>query len=576
MLPPMSKLTRYLLAILLPCGALLFMAGDFSSHASAAQNDLQGLIRQFESERSLNAHERFNTLQKIAQEGSRDSSEFLGRVIRDPKEETSMVESAIRLVSLHENSVGLKAVVEKGLVQLPDRSQWVVRDCWDRDLNDEEISYLVETGLGLVSRLPVTAQSIVLKISRKLEDPQLGPVLIKLLGNRRIPANNQVPIVDMIGRNQVEGATKKLAKMFRIDEPNLQKSILLALRDLEADDQSKTFHRALKSPHWPVRAVAVDIFGATRDPEVVASLIPLLRDPFLEVQIAAVHALKQIGGREVVEAFIDDFPKFKGRVLDDVSDSLLWLTGEDFGTSRVSWEAWWQSKGKDAEIRGISRDEFDRIREESRNNTTGTYYGLRVISKFVTFIVDISGSMEEPYEVDSVKLPGGRKKRKGSTGVAEEEGKAGAKKKEVLPKIEVARRELIRVLDGIPSGTQFNIIPFESSFTPWRPALVQMDDDVRLQAIEFVKHLNPRGMTNVYDTIASALKDPEVNTIYFLSDGAPTMGKITEPQGILDEIKELNAERKVKIHTIGFHLDPGAASLMRKLAEQNHGDFVEK
>ena len=548
-----------------------------STASGCSTDELQTLIRQFESERSLKAHERFTTMQKISEIETRESSEFLAKVIRDPKEETSMVESAIRMVSVHDNGVGLEAVFEKGLVQLPERSHWVIRDCWDRDLNDEEVQYLVKTGLNLVSRLPVPAQSVALKIARKIEDPAAGKPLLKMLGNRRIPANNQVPIVEMIRRNRVEGATKKLAKMFKIDDPELQKEILLALRDLEAQDQSKTFHKALKSPHWPVRAVAADIFGATRDPEVIRSLTPLLRDNFLEVQLAAIHALRQIGGREVVEAFVDDFSRFEGRALDDVADALLWLTGEDFGTSRVSWEAWWQSKGKDAEIKGISRDDFDRIREESRNNTTGTYYGLRVISKFVTFIVDISGSMEEPYEVDSVKLPGGRKGKKGGTGVSEEDdGNKGGKKREVLPKIEVARRELVRVLGGIPSGTQFNIIPFESSFTPWRPALVQMDDDVRLQAIEFVKQLNPRGMTNVFDTLASALEDPEVNTIYFLSDGAPTMGKITEPQGILDQIRELNAERKVKIHTIGFHLDPGAASLMRRLAEENHGDFVEK
>lgn len=561
--------------------SFLFLFTSFSAVAELSNsylvaNDLQGLIRQFESERSLKVNERFPTLQKISEVDHRDASEFLAKVIRDPKEETSMVESAIRMVSNHENGVGLKAVVEKGLVQLPERSHWVVRDCWDRELNDEEVDYLVETGLGLVSRLPVPAQSIVLKIAEKLEHPDAGKVLLKMLGNRRISANNQVPIVDMIRRNRVDGATKKLAKMFRIDDPDLQKSILLALRDLEAQDQSKTFHKALKSPHWPVRVVAADIFGATRDPEVVEVLTPLLKDPFLEVQLAATHALKQIGGRDVVEALIENFSKFEGRCLDDVADALLWLTGEDFGVSKVSWEAWWQSKGKDAEIRGITREEFDQIREESRNNTTGTYYGLRVISKFVTFIVDISGSMEEPYEVDTIKLPGGRKGKRGATGVAEDEEKSGRQKKEVLPKIEVARRELVRVLDGIPAGTQFNIIPFESSYTPWRPALVQMDDEVRLQAIEFVTQLNPRGMTNVYDTLVSALEDIEVNTIYFLSDGAPTMGKITEPQGILDRIRELNSERKVKIHTIGFHLDPGAAALMRKLAEENHGDFVEK
>lgn len=566
------KLNTPLFAVL---AFILMIVSASSSPLMSEIADLDSLIRKYDSERDLKSFERFATLQEIAEEGSRDSSEFLGKVIRDPKEEVSLKEAAIRMISLHDNGIGLKAVVEKGLVQLPEKSHWVIRECWDRDLNDEEVEYLVETGLGLVSRLPIASQGIVLSIGRKVEDPEMGKVLLKLLGNRKIPAQHQVFIVEMVRRNRVEGATKKLGKMFRIDEPDLQKEILLALRDLEASDQSKTFHRALKSPHWPVRAVAADIFGATRDQEIVKSLIPLLDDPFLEVQLAATHALRQIGGHDVVEAFIERLPKMKGRLLDDVGDSLLWLTGEDFGASNVSWKAWWESKGKDAEIRGIDRDEYDAIREKSRNNTTGTYYGLRVISKFVTFIVDISGSMEEPYEVGSIKLPGGRKGKKG-TGVAEKENPSGSKTKEVLPKIEVARRELVRVLDGIPDGTQFNIIPFESSFTPWRPALVQMDDQVRSMSIEFVEQLKPRGMTNVFDTLVSALEDPEVNTIYFLSDGSPTMGKITEPQGILSEIKALNADRKVKIHTIGFHLDPGAAQLMRRLAEENHGDFVER
>jgi len=530
------KLNTPLFAVL---AFILMIVSASSSPLMSEIADLDSLIRKYDSERDLKSFERFATLQEIAEEGSRDSSEFLGKVIRDPKEEVSLKEAAIRMISLHDNGIGLKAVVEKGLVQLPEKSHWVIRECWDRDLNDEEVEYLVETGLGLVSRLPIASQGIVLSIGRKVEDPEMGKVLLKLLGNRKIPAQHQVFIVEMVRRNRVEGATKKLGKMFRIDEPDLQKEILLALRDLEA------------------------------------SLIPLLDDPFLEVQLAATHALRQIGGHDVVEAFIERLPKMKGRLLDDVGDSLLWLTGEDFGASNVSWKAWWESKGKDAEIRGIDRDEYDAIREKSRNNTTGTYYGLRVISKFVTFIVDISGSMEEPYEVGSIKLPGGRKGKKG-TGVAEKENPSGSKTKEVLPKIEVARRELVRVLDGIPDGTQFNIIPFESSFTPWRPALVQMDDQVRSMSIEFVQQLKPRGMTNVFDTLVSALEDPEVNTIYFLSDGSPTMGKITEPQGILSEIKALNADRKVKIHTIGFHLDPGAAQLMRRLAEENHGDFVER
>jgi hypothetical protein len=361
--------------------------------------------------------------------------------------------------------------------------------------------------------------------------------------------------------------------LFRVNDPKLQRSVLKALQQLEAGDQSRTFHKALKSPHWTVRACAVDIFGDTRDPEVVKVLIPFLSDPFVEVQVSVVQALRKIGGKDVVEALVKAVSKQEGRVLDDVTDALLWLTGEDFGPSAVSWESWWDREKETAQIKGISREEYERIRAESADSTTGTYYGLRVISKFVTFIVDISGSMEEPYEVDSVKLPGGRSKR--GTGVDEATGKK-TNKREKLPKIEVARRELLKVLDGIPNGTQFNIIAFESTFTPWRPALVEMSEEIRFDAMDHVRNLTPRGMTNVHDTLMSALDDPEVNTIYFLSDGAPTMGKIMDPDGILAEVRLRNAERKVKIHTIGFHLDPAAAVLMRRLSEENHGSFIER
>jgi len=538
---------------------------------AAAQSFLE-LKENFARERSLKVIDRIGTLQKIGELDTLEASEFLAAIISDRREETAMIESAVRMVSLHGHGVGLKAVVESGFRILPERSHWVIRDCWDKDLSESEAQYLAEEGLLKVPALAEEPQNIVLSIGLRVDLEAVGEAAGKLLGNRKIPPHNQSLIVDMIRLHRVESANKKLGNLFRINDPKLQVSVLKALQQLEAEDQSRTFHKALKSKHWTVRAASVDIFGDTRDPEVIKILIPMLKDPFDEVQVAAVQALRKIGGKEVVEAFIGQIGKQGGRVLDDICDALIWLTGEDYGPSEVSWNSWWDREGEDAEIRGITREEYERIRAEAANSTTGTYYGLRVISRFVTFIVDISGSMEEPYEVDSVKLPGGRKGR--GTGV--NGGQKGNKKREKLAKIEVARRELLRVIDAIPDGTQFNIIAFESTFTPWRPALVEMEDGIRHDALDYVRKLTPRGMTNVYDTLTSALDDPEVNTIYFLSDGAPTMGKIVEPDGILAEIRALNQMRKVKIHTIGFHLDPAASILMRKLAEENHGTFVER
>ena len=126
------------------------------------------------------------------------------------------------------------------------------------------------------------------------------------------------------------------------------------------------------------------------------------------------------------------------------------------------------------------------------------------------------------------------------------------------------------------NGTQFNLVPFDSQYHLWRPGLVEMDDEIREDALRFVEALTAGGMTNIYDTLITALRDPEVNTLYFLSDGAPTMGEVVDPDAILAKVRELNEVRKVKIHTIGFHLDPVAKVLMRRLAQENHGSFVER
>ncbi|MEE2883858.1 MAG: HEAT repeat domain-containing protein [Planctomycetota bacterium] len=545
----------------------------FSLSGFLAADDLESLKVRFQQERNLDVIERINTIQAIGEIDSEEAAQFLAEVIKDKSEKTSIAESAVRLVALHGHPVGIETAIEHGFKNLPERSYWVIRECWDRDLSPGESKYIAESGLLKIPALPVSAQSIVLDIATRVKDPEIGECAVKLLGNRKIPAHNQAYIVDLVRIHSMTTANKKLGRLFRVNDPKLQRSVLLALRQLEADDQSRTFHKALKSPHWTVRACAVDIFGDTRDPAVVKVLAPLLSDPFLEVQISAVQALRKIGGKDVVELFIKKLGKQKGRVLDDIIDALLWLTGKDLGPNPISWKTWWDLEGETADIKGITLEEFERIRAESANNTTGTYYGLRVISRFVTFIVDISGSMEEPYEIDTTKLPGGRIGR--GTGVVGD-NKKGSRKREKVTKIEVARRELLSVINGIPNGTQFNIIAFESTFALWRPGLVEMNEDIRYDAVEHVKGLAPRGMTNVHDTLMSALDDPEVNTIYFLSDGAPTMGKVLDPDGILAEVRARNAERKVKIHTIGFHLDPKASILMRRLASENYGSFVER
>ena len=76
--------------------------------------------------------------------------------------------------------------------------------------------------------------------------------------------------------------------------------------------------------------------------------------------------------------------------------------------------------------------------------------------------------------------------------------------------------------------------------------------------------------TNVFDTLEAALKDRRIDTIYLLTDGVPTRGRITEPGAILEEIGIQNRLRGVTIHCIAFGEE---SKFLEDLAKQNGGQY---
>jgi hypothetical protein len=95
-----------------------------------------------------------------------------------------------------------------------------------------------------------------------------------------------------------------------------------------------------------------------------------------------------------------------------------------------------------------------------------------------------------------------------------------------------------------------------------------------------------KGKTNTFGALKVALGVNEVrtadqnyekvaaDTIFFLSDGRPTVGEYVDPDDILREIHALNDLRKVIIHTIA--IGEFQKDFMERLAAQNGpGVFVD-
>ncbi len=161
----------------------------------------------------------------------------------------------------------------------------------------------------------------------------------------------------------------------------------------------------------------------------------------------------------------------------------------------------------------------------------------------------------------------------------------------------------------LDANVYFNIITFAGKVKPWKDTLVPGTQ--RTAAIKYVEKLQPiesksrggggrsgRGgarsgggkgggglaqKTNTYGALMAAfgLSDQAVpnwrarsqaDTIFMVTDGVPTIGKIVEVPKLIATITEMNRTRGVVIHVITF--DKQAGIKLRPLAEDNGGQCI--
>ena len=128
---------------------------------------------------------------------------------------------------------------------------------------------------------------------------------------------------------------------------------------------------------------------------------------------------------------------------------------------------------------------------------------------------------------------------------------------------------------GLAEDANFTIVVFENNVKKLNKQLVQANGTNKNLAVAYLEKLESGGGTNMSDALEEAFALTGVETIFVLSDGEPNEGKIPNPQGILEAVKNWNSGQKVKINTIGLGEDCDK-DFMKKLAEQNGGQFIDR
>jgi hypothetical protein len=118
-------------------------------------------------------------------------------------------------------------------------------------------------------------------------------------------------------------------------------------------------------------------------------------------------------------------------------------------------------------------------------------------------------------------------------------------------------------------------VVFSGSVDRWERELVPADAKHKRAALAYIKRQSCTGNTASYDALETAFTY-DTEAIYFLSDGAPTSGRILAPVDIIEAVTAANHSRRVSIYTIG--IAPGYTGsptdeFLRVLSEKNLGQY---
>lgn len=366
------------------------------------------------------------------------------------------------------------------------------------------------------------------------------------------------------------------------------RTLTKAMRKAKDGTRLRSLSILASVPCAPAQAALREVLAGEKDPAAIARTLedlarlgdPHLADDLLStyldheawvVQTAAARGLAWLRERRGIPAMIERLSSAKGRLATDFREALRDLTGQDFRLNTELWRAWWEEQGPDYQVPPM--EEVARVTAEMSKAAGVTFFGINTTSQRVLFILDLSGSMkwstvprDNPNDNSSLPpdLPRG----------------------DEISRLTAAKRDLRRALGGLREDALFNLVLYATDVWTWQDKMVLMEDDSRIEVQDYVDSLKANGGTNIYGALKLGLElagadggdewsAPEIDTIFLLTDGRPSVGLTVDPDEILDFVRELNQNAGIVIHTIGLS---GAQDsyLLGKLAEQNGGTYASR
>ena len=408
-------------------------------------------------------------------------------------------------------------------------------------------------------------------------------------------------LIDVLSRAGIKHALPVMREIALNDKKadvHVRTNIAEAIGRLkDATDSNAVLAKFLEDSEPSVRITAATTVGDLRIRSLGDNLVPLLSDRYWQVQASAIEAVGKVRVAGAIDLLVGLMKK-EGRFKTDTAEALFLITTKDYGVDPEEWIkrlkalhsfGWKMPSDADVAKAKASRKRSDAYYGR-KGSSKKTFAKITTTSTRVLFIIDVSGSMED-HIVEKEKFDAGYKD---------------------YQKLTIVKSELMNTIETRDKNTKFNIVAFATKLMPWKKGLVFANIVTKSSAKNFVKRLSPlggkeaaemssvglssnlaEGRTNTFKALmypfnidpdkaqkvaftgglSKEFKKNKLDTVFFLSDGRPSIGKYVDTEEILKEVAKVNKVYRIVIHAIA--IGQFQKEFLRTLAFQNGGEFVD-
>ncbi|MCP4861146.1 MAG: VWA domain-containing protein [Planctomycetes bacterium] len=409
------------------------------------------------------------------------------------------------------------------------------------EVQEDAVEYLAD-------RATSSQEKIALHATLRLGElwPASKDVLAELALEHAAADGRSIAIMWLVEKDMPLTA-KQISKLARSKDAGVRYEGLLA-QTARLENKGKRFKSILKLARDRdaiARLAAVELLREEEPPQRFALLFAALGDADPRVNRKALDCLETIRLPQSLETMILRLPDADVGETVRIANALRRLTGLSLGTNPKAWQKWWEQEGATFKIpvdnSSDARDPGTSEGAKDEHQSTASFYGLPIFAQHLVFAVDSSDSMKQPAGSDRYST-----------------------------RMDIAKGELRKAIEGFPKSSTFDIVNFGKSAWSWQEELVSATSKTKKQALAHIDDLPLSWGTEVYVALREAFRDPRADTILLMTDGDPQLSLLQDRDAMRRIVVQWNRTRHTTIDCITIGTN---RAWLRKIAEATGGRY---